>query len=193
MKKIFIVALFLLLYFVPTYSQWGAQGGVNFSSLTNSSETEILTSFHIGGSYDFKLSNKWYFQPELQFSGIGFNLHDDKFFLKGGHVKIYALELPVNFSFRPTIINDMNLLIDLGLYARCGLFGNKTYEYYESKKVDGSPFDAYNRFDAGLNLGIGLQKKQYYGLISYQRGFFHAEKDIDAYHQVFKFSIGCKF
>jgi hypothetical protein len=42
-------------------------------------------------------------------------------------------------------------------------------------------------------LGIGLQKKQYYGLITYQRGFSHAEKDIDVYHQVFKFSIGYKF
>lgn len=191
MKKIIPI---LLLFFcsLNAYSQWGIKAGLNYSTITGGSLYDYRFSGHIGGTYDLKLSEKWYFQPELLFTSIGSDLKDDGLVLKGGHVDIYALELPLNFSFRPVIGNDLKLLLDFGLYARLGLFGNKTYKYYESPKVDDSPFDAYNRFDTGINLGVGIQKSHYYGIIAFQRGISHAEKG-GGYHQVFKFSIGYKF
>ena len=194
MKHLITNIVFLLFCFsISTYSQWGVKGGYNSSSITNSNAAKPLSTFHIGCLYDLKLSEKWYLQPEFQIVGIGCSLSDDKLVLRDGHVRIYALEVPVNFSFRPMIRRNEKLLFDLGLYTRYGLFGNKTYEYYQFEKIDQSPFDAYNRFDAGLNLGIGLQKEQYFGFITFQQGLFQAEKDIDGYHQVFKFSVGYRF
>ena len=195
MKNLFVITVFLWLCSISTYSQWGGvNGGVGASSLTNSkSYAKAMTAFHIGGLYDLKLSDKWYLQPEFQFVKIGFNLKDDGILSKGGHVKIYAIELPVNISFRPKVASDAKLLLDFGLYVRYGLFGNKTYEYYLIDKIDESPFDAYNRLGTGLNMGVGFQKKQYYWLLSLQRELSYFQKNLNSYNQIPQFSIGYKF
>ena len=193
MKRLPIIIVFLLFCFsTSTYSQWGVKGGINLSDLNYGRSTVALTSFHVGGLHDFRLSEKWYFQPELQFIGVGINLIDDGFVSRGGHVKMYCLELPANFSYRPKIGSDMNLLVDLGLYARYGLFGNKLYKYYGYETIDTSPFDAYKRLGVGLNLGIGLQKKQYFWLASAQGSFTPAENTSSQLF-VLKFSMGYKF
>lgn len=188
-----IPLLLLLLSSFNLYSQWGIKGGVNYSTITDSRLAKYKFSGHIGGTYDIRLAHNWYLQPELLFTSIGCDLKDDGDILKKGHVTIYALELPANLSFRPSIADNTNLLLEFGLYARYGLFGNKTYTYYDLPKVDESPFDAYNRFDTGINLGIGVQKKQYFGILSFQRGLSHASKGSGDYHQLFKFSLGYKF
>ena len=190
--KNYILVVFLLISF-NAYSQWGIKGGLNYSTLTGLNLPEYKLSGHIGATYDVKLSNKWFFEPELLFTSIGCNLKDDGLVFKEGHVKIYALEVPLNFSYRPQIANNTKLLLDFGLYARYGLFGNTTYHYYEFEKVDDSPFDGYNRFDTGINLGLGVELKQYSGILSFQRGLSSAEKNTQSYHQVFKFSLGYKF
>ena len=192
MKPIAIILLFIL-YPLSINAQWGVKIGGHLSSIEDLGYNKYKTSIHVGGTYELKLAEKWYLQPELQFTTVGHKIKNDNYLSKGGHVEIHALELPVNFSFRPTLPNDFKLLFDMGLYTRLGLFGNKTYKYYDLEKVDESPFDAFSRFDAGLNLGIGLQKKRYYGVFSFQQGFVHAEKDINVYHRVFKFSLGYKF
>lgn len=191
MKIIIPILLFFLCSF-NLYSQWGVKGGVNYTKITGSSLQKYKLFGHIGGTYDVKLSDKWYFQPELLFTSVGCDLKDDRTILRGGHINIYALELPLNLSFRPTIAEKMNLLLDFGLYARYGLFGNKTYKYHDSSKIDNSPFDAFNRFDTGVNLGVGLQRNQYYGILSFQRGLSRATKGDSEYHQVFKLSFGYK-
>ena len=111
------------------------------------------------------------------FTTVGFNLKDDKYLIKDGQAKMYALEISFKLSFRPIIIKNSRLLLDSGLYARFGLFGNKMYEYYpdaQTPKVDESPIDAYNRFDIGINSGIVLQIQNYYGMISFHRGLSNA-------------------
>jgi hypothetical protein len=192
MKKIIPIVI-LILYSFNLYSQISIKGGLNYSTITDHSLSKYKFSGHIGGTYDFKLSKKWYFQPELLFTSIGCNLKDDGSVVKDGHINIYALEMPVNLSFRPEISDNLHLLVDFGIYLRYGLFGNKKYNYYDSPKVDESPFNAYNRFDAGLNIGLGLQKNNYYGIFTFQRGLTHAEKGMDGAHQVLHFSLGYRF
>lgn len=189
-----LIPLLLVLFCsLKAYSQWGVKGGLNYSNMTGSHIQKYVYGGHVGGAYDMKLSDKWYFSPELLFTSIGCRLQSDGSILKGGHVNIYALELPVNFSFRPTIVNNTKLLLDLGLYVRCGLFGNKKYRYHSDPEVSGNPFDAYNRFDTGLNLGLGVQKNRYFGILSFQRGLSYADNGESGYHQGFRLSIGYKF
>lgn len=194
MKKLVLI-LILLPLSVPLFSQWGIKAGVNNSDLAGHYyDTESVFSFNIGGTYDCQLSGNWYFQPSLLFTSVGFDVKGDGFIIKSGQVRIHALEVPLNLSFRPKIMNDIKLLADFGLYTRYGLFGNKTYEYYsDTPKDDESPFDAYNRFEIGFNLGAGVQVQQYYGMFSFHRGLSNAEKDISFYHKVFRISLGYYF
>ena len=53
----------MILLSLPAFSQWGIVGGVNISKISDSRSVTFMTSGHIGGTYDFKLSKKWYFQP----------------------------------------------------------------------------------------------------------------------------------
>lgn len=192
MKKT-VLLMVILLVSLHSHAQWGIKGGLNYSTMTGYTQSKYMLFGHIGGTYETKLSEKWYIQPELLFSAVGCNLKDDGVVLKDGHINIYALELPVNLSFRPYLTEHTKLVFDVGLYARYGLFGNKTYKYYNDPKVDKSPFDSYNRFDTGFNLGIGIQKHQVYSIFGFQRGLSHAEKGVDSYHQVFRLSVGYKF
>ena len=194
MKQIFVILLFLSCS-LTAHSQWGVKGGLNYSTITDMASTQYMPFGHLGVTYEKRMSNNWFLQPELLFTAVGCDLEDDKITLKGGHINMYALELPVNFSFRPKVSEEINIIVDLGAYTRYGLFGNKTYRYYyDIPTVDGSPFDAFNRFDIGLNFGLGLQKNQYSGVFSLSRGFSHVQKnDAGTYHQVFRLSFGYKF
>ncbi len=192
MKKISLLTITLILFSFHSYSQWGIKAGINGSTLSGSVDPSYLISGHLGVTYDVHLSGNWHFQPEFLFTTVGERIKDDGIAMKDSYVKIYAMEAPLNLSYRPTIGNNTKLLFDLGLYMRLGLFGDRVYKYYNSPTIDNSPFDGYNRFDTGLNLGLGLEKKQYYGLISLQRGLSYGDKN-DNYHVVYRLSLGYRF
>lgn|SRR5690554_6010266 len=191
------VLVFSFIFSFSTFAQWGAKGGMNISDIAGyNNVSENMISAHFGATYDYQLSKDWFFQPALLFTTIGFNLKDDKFLIKDGHVKMHALEVPFNLSFRPKVVKNIRLLTEFGLYTRYALTGNKVYEYYsdiDSPNIDESPFDAYNRFDFGFNLGLGVQQKQYYGIFSYHRGLLKAEKNVSVYHEVLRCSVGYIF
>ena len=191
MKKL-IPLLLLLFCSLNAYPQWGVKGGINRSNMTGARIHRCTHGAHIGGTYDLKLSDKWYLQPELLFTSIGCKIGNDGVIVKGGHVYIDALELSGNFSLRPAITNNTKLLLEFGPYARCGLFGSRQYIYHSIPEVSGNPFVDYNRFDTGLNLGLGIQKNRYFGMLSFQQGFSYVETDI-SYHQVLRLSLGHRF
>ena len=136
-------------------AQWGINGGCDFSSLTNCGESKIQTGFHLGATYDIALNSNFYFQPGLLFTSNGFNFQTS-FYSEKKSVKMYALEVPLNFSFSPKLGKNFKLITDLGLYMRYGLFGNKEFKY--------------------LGLGLGYKRVALIG--SYQLGLTNAEKDI---------------
>lgn len=194
MRKL-LFFLILLPLSTPLYSQWGIKGGINSADIKGTYyATEGIVTLNFGVTYDYQLSNNWYFQPSLLFTTVGFNIEESNSVIKNGQVKIHAFEIPFNLSYRPKIYGNTRLITDFGLFGRYGLFGKLTYEYQtEISSVDENPFNVYNRFDMGINLGVGLQIKQYYGIISYHRGLTNAEKDVGYYHEVFRFSLGYFF
>lgn len=191
MKYIFVL-LVLMLFSFSTFSQWCGVAGFNMSTITGSKGYKYKPSVHVGLTYDFELSKKMYFQPGLLFSSTGAVLKENMYF-GGGHVKIYAIELPLVFSFRPTVGEGQKLLFDFGFYTRCGLWGNKTYDYYDLPRVDESPFNSFRRFESGLSFGLGIQKNRYSCLLGFQQGFTNAEKSEGFYHQLVKLSLGYRF
>jgi hypothetical protein len=175
-KSLIQLSLFLLCSF-STFAQWGVKGGIDFSSVTLSSG-KYQAGFNIGAIYDMKISKRMYFQPGLLFVTNGFSFETNEYIEKA-KVNIYALEVPLVMSFHPSFGKKMKLIADFGLYTRYGLFGKKKYEYANNTSVNESPFDVYNRFDMGVNLGVGLSYNNFALLGTYQLGFTEAEKDLN--------------
>ncbi|MDR0824338.1 MAG: PorT family protein [Prevotella sp.] len=190
--------LFALLFSLSAYSQWGVKAGLDYGTLSGAYATKYKVGFHAGATYDFKLSEKFYFQPAALFSLHSFGFDGNKlFYLKDGTVDRYFLEIPANFSFRPAITSSTKLVIDFGLYAKYGLFGKLKYivhseDNYET--VRASSYDEYNRFDVGVNVGVGMEINRIYIGLGYQRGLTNEDGEVEAFrNQIFRISCGYKF
>lgn len=190
----FAVIVLIAFNSICAFSQLGVKVGGGVSTMVDGNYYQYRGVGTIGVSYETSIKKHFVFQPEILLSNIGVSLKDDGDYLKGGSVALYGIEIPLNFSYRPSIGNGYKLLIDAGPYLFYGLFGNKKYEYYDQSIVEGNTFDAYNRFNAGVNLGIGLQlPSKYYGTINFQQGLSHITKDNNKYIRTIRLMIGYRF
>lgn len=191
MKQKFLLLVICSFITFSSFAQFSVKGGVDFSSATTGN-VKSETGFHFGGAYDVALSKKIVFQPSVLFSSNGFSYQSNAA-IKRADISMYAVEIPLVFSYRPHIGKTV-LLADAGLYTRYNLFGSKDYEYADGRLEDESPFDVYNRFDMGLNFGIGLSYHRYFISGTYQRGFTNIEKGITNFkRQKLRISIGYYF
>lgn len=178
---------------ITSYAQWNIKGGLDLSSLTSSSDVKSEMGFHLGVGYDVPLSSKFYFQPGILFASNGFDFKSTCIVEKAS-VSMYALEIPLDFSFRPQISNNIKLVTEFGMFVRYGLFGNKKYIFTDSEMLKESSFQTYNRFDTGANLGIGLAYDNLALICFYQFGFLNVEKAIDKLkHKKIRLSINYMF
>ncbi len=192
MKTKILFFLIFLSFPFSLFSQWGGKAGLDYGTLTGTDLSKYRLGFHIGATYDFKLNDKFYLQPALLFSlnSVGLQQGVNG---KDGKVDKYYLEVPVNLSFRPKISNNNKFVFDFGLYTKYGLFGNTEYETDEGKIIE-STYNIYNRFDAGINIGTGIEIKRLYIGLAYQLGFVHADKQLSSLNnQIFRASLGYKF
>ncbi|RFN58056.1 porin family protein [Marixanthomonas ophiurae] len=82
MKKVFFIAVLTVFGVTATQAQevrLGAKGGLNFSSFSGDGfdafdDPEGRTSFHIGAFAEIPLSERFSIQPEVLYSGQGFDL-----------------------------------------------------------------------------------------------------------------------
>lgn len=191
----------LLILTTPLYSQWGIKGGLNGDWLktpigsTGGGSYNPRLGFHLGGTYDLFLSNKLYLQPGLLFTTSGSNIETDYDpSINGkGFIETYALEAPLKLSFRPPIGKQNHFVLDIGLYAKYGLFGSYHMTYQSEETIKESPFDYYNRFDAGFNIGAGFLFNHIYTGLMYQQGFAGAKKDGSYPYTSFRLSVGYNF
>lgn len=114
------------------------------------------------------------------------------------------LELPINVQFRFNIADNTNLVIATGPYLACGVGGKAKFdgnasvgsvEVNGSEKVDTFGDDGldYNRFDAGWNIGLGVEFGQILVGFDTQLGFCKI-MDGDAPHNAnIGITVGYKF
>lgn len=193
-KSFFIVAFFVCLPF-SAFSQWGVKAGIDWGTLAGHTLATYKTGFHVGVTYDAKLSKQFYFQPALLFSHHRFGYDKlESIGMGGGVIDKYLIEIPANISFRPSISPSAKLAIDYGLYVKYGLFGDTKYDYLDGTSVVKSAYDAYNRFDMGINLGAGVEFAKLYVGGAFQFGLTNGEKGFKTLHnKTFRISMGYKF
>lgn len=192
MRKLFTL-LICIVFTTNIFAQWGIKGGIDLSTLTLYREAKSQVGFHLGAIYDIPMSSKFYFQPGLLFTSNGFDFKKN-ILVKKANISMYAIEVPLLFSFRPRIGNKIKIITNFGLYARYGLFGTKKYEFTDNTSKKESSYGPYNRFDLGIDLGIGLSYKKISFIGSYQSGLTNAEKEISKFqHRKYRISVGYSF
>ncbi|MGC1631173.1 MAG: porin family protein, partial [Gelidibacter sp.] len=158
MKKLFLATLVTIISATSIYAQsdnsttqFGVKGGVNLSNITGDDvgDLDSRTSFHLGLFLEIPISERFSFQPEVLYSGQGFNLNDK------AEYKLDYIQVPLMAK----------VYIVKGLYAEAGpQFGFKVKEEvdYESGAGGGTvevdPDDSViKNFDTNLALGAGYK------------------------------------
>mgnify|MGYP003132408040 CR=1 FL=1 len=204
MKKVFFIAVLAVFGVTATQAQevrLGAKGGVNFSSFAGDGfdafdDPEGRTSFHIGAFAEIPVSERFSIQPEVLYSGQGFDLvsregADDT------EVQLDYINVPVMAKV---------YLIE-GLYAEAG----PQIGFNVKNEIDSDPDDAgsgeiainedvINDIDFSVGVGAGyrfnnglfLNARYNFGLTD----VFNNEDlliDSDAKNSVFVVSAGYSF
>ena len=204
MKKVFFIAVLAVFGVTATQAQevrLGAKGGVNFSSFAGDGfdafdDPEGRTSFHIGAFAEIPVSERFSIQPEVLYSGQGFDLvsregADDT------EVQLDYINVPVMAKV---------YLIE-GLYAEAG----PQIGFNVKNEIDSDPDDAgsgeiainedvINDIDFSVGVGAGyrfnnglfLNARYNFGLTD----VFNNEDlliDSDAKNSVFAVSAGYSF
>ncbi|MDR0518192.1 MAG: PorT family protein [Fibromonadaceae bacterium] len=183
-KKLATLAVLALA--VVAFSQetrFGLRYGLDMSFLdrdgqhsSTKADTNGLAGFHFGIVADM-CGDLFCFQP-----GFMFRQRGGEFVIDGGSwtekttTKMWYLEWPVMFSLRVPFGEIAALKISAGPYLALGLFGGVEKEYKSNTLGNKESFEKtftknyFNRFDAGVNLGSGIDVQAFYIGISYSLG-----------------------
>lgn len=169
MKK-FLMTAVLGMFALAGFSQvkWDAKFGMNFSNMTKFEDTKALPGFNLGVGMDYGFSENWSLQSGLMISSKGYKVKEGEY--KETTRPIY-LDIPILAAYKFNISDNTKFVINAGPYLAFGLGGkNKVDGVDESEKVFGD--NGWNRFDLGIQYGIGLELSDRYLInLTGQNGF----------------------
>ncbi len=192
MKKALLFAAFAVIAMTTSFAQdddsksssgvaFGVKAGVNFSTITGDDAVDVegRTSIHVGGVVRIPISELFAVQPEIVYSGQGFNSSDeDETWM------LDYINLPV--------------LADFTLAEGFSLQGGPQVGFNVSskKKIDGNTFDYDNIEDIDFGFVFGAQYQLPQGLF-FQGRYMLSVIDIHEYYDVknsvFSLSVGWFF
>ena len=176
MKKSVLTVLFAL-FCTMSFAQlsFNVKAGLNLSSYIgdNSDHSKFKPGVRLGVGMEYQFTDIISLQPSLFFSQKGAKYSEG---YKGivdadADVKINQLylELPINVQFRFNIANNTNLVVaTFDGEASIGNVGINADEKIDTFGDDGL---GYNRFDAGWNIGLGVEFGQILVGLDTQLGF----------------------
>lgn len=209
----------LIMYSTKAQISYGIQAGVNISNwkgdalnslnnvvdLTNGFiDTKSKTGFNIGGFASIPISDKFYFEPGLQYSQKGYTLNGDlkidalKFLGVNSSAKVEAHYMDVPLLIKAEVANGLSIyagpqlsyLVKNNLHVNAGVLGISLV----NKKLDIT--DNFNRIDFGLTGGIGFKFENGINIkAGYDYGLSKLDKNenFKAYNRVVKLSVGFSF
>jgi len=197
MKKHFLIAALLVLL-APVqrfYAQtFGIRGGMNFPSMLYKDDEETYTDnnrlrpgFHIGGVFEYALSDAFSLEGDLLLSLKGLReLEKDDNYKYSSWMNLFYLNIPVlaKYTFDA---GNVKLYGAAGPYFGIGISGKATYkEEYDgesdsdTEKVEwgNDPDDDWlKRMDAGLHMGAGIVLGQIQAGLFYELGLANISSD----------------
>ena len=208
MKKLFLAAFVTVISATTIYAQsddstiqFGVKGGVNLAKVRGSDigDKNQMTSFHLGLFLEIPLIERFSFQPEVLYSGQGYNMVGNNAFTGEVDYKLDYIQVPLMAK----------IYLIKGLYAEAGpQFGFKVKEEIDFKsKSDGSdiPINSNDSqikgFDTSLALGTGykfdnglsLSARYTHGLTSIFKDDAPLIGNADVKNSVWQFGVGFSF
>ena len=114
-----------------------------------------------------------------------------------GHSLDYSINIPVLFSARFNITDNLQWSVDIGPYFSFGIGKHDKGEYAEgtvSYNYDNGYYKHRNRFQSGLKFGTGLEfMKHYYIGVHYMAGMRDVYKDYGGRNKAWSFMLGYNF
>ncbi|TDP00685.1 porin family protein [Flavobacterium sp. 245] len=185
MKKLILSALAVMAFGFANAQEvkFGVKGGLNFANLGGDFDGDLVTSFHVGGLAEIKLTDKFAVQPEVLVSGQGTDFSEDGF---NSLVKLTYLNIPVMAKYY--------VIERLSLEA-----GPQIGFLLSAKNEDVDVKDSFKSVDFGLNFGAGYDiTEHFFAGVRYNLGLsnvadFPDEADFKTNNSVFSVSVGYKF
>ncbi|MCO5240770.1 MAG: PorT family protein [Chitinophagaceae bacterium] len=119
-------------HIISAQVQWGVKAGGNLSGMLLKDEggyvkIKLRPGFHLGGTAELALADKFSLQPSLLLTSKGFTIDKSggaQYLYGVDRIKFtsYYIELPVNFIFKPQAGNG-KMLLGAGPYFAYGLGG----------------------------------------------------------------------
>ncbi len=168
----------------------GIRGGVNFAKVKAQADNvsvsaDNIIGYNVGLSVDFPLLQSLYLQSGLYWTAKGYTYKEEG----ESDTKYHAnyLEIPVYASYRYNFTETTQLQVNFGPYIAYGINGkvtNKDWGDEEGKFFgDGDDGANYNRFDAGLGVGVGMTFNKFYVGLDYKFGLTNMVKDAEDYSE----------
>jgi hypothetical protein len=167
-------------------TKFGVKGGVNFSNLytDNADDENVLTGFNVGLYAKVPVTNSISIQPEVYYTGKGAEVVYDNAFASGtAKFKLNYIEVPVMLVANVT----KNFNVQVGPYAGYLISGKTTNEssggtYNFEDNID---TDDFNKIDAGVAAGLGLDLETVSFGVRYNYGLTKVGKENSTTNQTY--------
>ncbi|RBN51329.1 MULTISPECIES: porin family protein [Flavobacterium] len=177
----------------PSY---GFKGGLNFSNFytDNVDDSNILTGFNAGLYAKFPITNSIAIQPEINYTTKGSEqIYDNAVFQGTSKFNINYIEVPVLLVANLTD----NFNVHVGPYAAYMVSGKTSTETNFGSSTSELDTDDFNKFDAGISGGVGVDLDVVNFGVRYNYGLTKIGKDnnftsSDAKNSVFNVYVGLR-
>lgn len=146
-------------------TQFGVKVGPSFSNMTvkdndGKEEGKMKTNFEGGVYANLGIAPEVYIQPSLLYEGKGAKAKGDF----PGEISLSYLTLPINFLYKPEMMNGSAWFIGFGPYVGYALSGkiqldgtSGSLDPFKNMFGDGEDKSMMERFDAGFNVQLGYE------------------------------------
>ena len=179
-------------------ASYGFKGGLNFSNLYTDKvdDNNVLTGFNAGLYAKFPIAKGIAIQPEISYTTKGAELVYNNAFVKGtAKFNVNYIEVPVLLVMN---ITD-NFNVHVGPYAAYMVSGKTSNDSNLMSTQRDLDTDDFNKFDAGLAGGLGIDLDAVNFGVRYNYGLTKIEKDSnasyissDAKNSVFSVYVGLR-
>jgi hypothetical protein len=161
----------------------GIKGGLNIADVSSMNGDNRLSG-HIGLFLHSRLNSQWAIQPELLYSGQG----QQYWFINNEYtLALSYLQVPLMFQFYPVRQFYLEFGPQIGFLLSANIKDDE-----DKTEVD----NGYNKVDAGLGLGFGIQATRMLGFYArYNAGLVDINKtnNVDQYNRVGQIGMSIRF
>lgn len=158
----------------PSNTRWVIRGGMNFMKMSGEALEDLDMKSNIG--YNLITEFQKPFITDGLYWGMNFGLSS-----RGGKVKSEGESIKLighNIQFSPFNVGwRINVADNIAIDPHLGIFGS--YDYVLNDDMDSIEPD--NKWDIGMNIGVGLWYKKFNIDLNYQHGFKSMYDDIEVY------------